>query len=293
MAPVGSGASPSPGPEPPGRYIDLHTHSTVSDGALSPADLVRAAAGVGLRTLALTDHDTIDGVAEARATGVGLGVEIIPGVELGTSVERKEHHILGYFVAIDDPAFQAALFDLAARRMRRAEAMVERLAAVGVTVPLAEVLQVAGTGTVGRPHLARVLMAHGHASSIGEAFERFLKHGRPAYVPREPFPPEEAIALVRRAGGVPVLAHPLSTGDPHAAVARLLPAGLGGLEVYYGEYDDETRRSLRLLADRTGLIPTGGSDFHGPGYRAGRELGGAPVPPDTVDRLRGAAHLVR
>lgn len=290
---MGIGASPSSEPTSPGGLVDLHTHSTVSDGTLSPADLVREAARVGLDTLALTDHDTIDGVAEARAAGAELGVGIVPGVELGTSVERKEHHILGYFVDVDDPTFRAALIDLAARRMRRAEAMVERLAAAGVAVPLAEVLREAGSGTVGRPHLARALIAHGHVGSIGEAFDRYLKHGRPAYVPREPFPPEEAIALVRRAGGVPVLAHPLSTGDPEAAVARLQPAGLGGLEVYYGEYDDETRRSLRLLADRSGLIATGGSDFHGPAYRAGRELGGAPVPPDTVDRLREAAYLVR
>lgn len=277
----------------PAYPIDLHTHSTVSDGTLTPGDLIREAARVGLRTLALTDHDTIDGVAMARATGQELGIDVVPGVELGTSVERREHHILGYFVDIDDPAFQAALVDLAARRMRRAEAMVERLAAVGVSVPLADVLREAGSGTVGRPHLARVLIAHGHAETVNNAFERYLKHGMPAYVPREPFPPEEAIALVLSAGGVAVLAHPWSTGDPEAAVARLLPAGLGGLEVYYGEYDDATRETLRQLADRAGLIPTGGSDFHGPGYRAGRELGGAPVPDDTVARLRELARSVR
>lgn len=286
-------APPSDGSVRAVSRIDLHTHSTTSDGTLSPDALVREAAKIGLRTLALTDHDTIDGVPEAVATGRETGVEIIPGVELGTSVERREHHILGYFVDIDDAAFQAALVDLAARRIRRAETMIGRLAEIGVAVSLEEVLQEAGQGTVGRPHLARVLIRHGHAANVGDAFERYLKHGRPAYVPREPFPPEEAIALVRSAGGVPVLAHPLSTGDPETAVARLLPAGLGGLEVYYGEYDDDTRQTLLHLADRVGLIPTGGSDFHGPGYHAGRELGGAPVPADTFDRLRHAAQPVR
>jgi predicted metal-dependent phosphoesterase TrpH len=269
--------------------IDLHTHSTVSDGLLSPADLVRAAARDGVTALALTDHDTIGGVQEAIETGREAGIEVVPGVELGTSVERREHHILGYFVDDTLSSFLADLDELASRRVRRATLMVERLAEAGIPITLDEVLAEAGHGTVGRPHLARVLIAHGHASDVGDAFEKFLKAGRPAYVPRQPFPPEEAIDLILRAGGVPVLAHPYSTGDPAAAVARLKPAGLLGLEVYYGEYDDDQRASLRALADRTGLIPTGGSDFHGYGYRAGRDLGGPPVPADTVERLRRAA----
>ncbi len=270
--------------------IDLHTHSTVSDGLLSPDALVRAAARGGLTTLALTDHDTIDGVQEAIDTGQEVGVEIVPGVELGTSVERREHHILGYFVDIARTSFRADLDELASRRVRRATLMVERLADAGVPITLNDVLAVAGHGTVGRPHLARVLIAHGFATDVSDAFEKYLKAGRPAYVPRQPFPPEEAIDLILRAGGVPVLAHPFSTGDPVAAVARLQPAGLLGLEVYYGEYDDDQRGFLRSLADRTGLIPTGGSDFHGFGYRSGRELGSPPVPEDTVDRLRAATN---
>lgn len=269
--------------------IDLHTHSTVSDGLLLPGDLVREAARAGLSALALTDHDTIGGVQEAIDTGREVSVEVVPGVELGTSVERREHHILGYFVDITMPEFRAELDDLANRRIRRATLMVERLAEVDVSITLDEVLAVAGHGTVGRPHLARVLIAHGYASDVSDAFERYLKAGRPAYVPRQPFPPEEAIALILKAGGAPVLAHPFSTGDPAAAVARLQPAGLLGLEVYYGEYDDAQRGMLRDLADRTGLIPTGGSDFHGFGYRAGRDLGGPPVPADTIERLRAAS----
>lgn len=272
--------------------IDLHTHSTVSDGLLSPADLVREAARGGLTALSLTDHDTVGGVQEAIDTGRSVGVEVVPGVELGTSVERREHHILGYFVDISRPSFQGDLDELASRRVLRATLMVERLAEVGIHVALDEVLAVAGHGTVGRPHLARVLIAHGYATDIGDAFEKYLKAGRPAYVPRQPFPPEEAVDLILRAGGVPVLAHPFSTGDPAAAVARLQPAGLLGLEVYYGEYDDAQRAELRSLADRTGLIPTGGSDFHGFGVRAGRDLGAPPVPADTVERLRDAAGAV-
>ncbi len=274
---------------PTARRIDLHTHSTVSDGMLSPDDLVREAAQLGVEIMALTDHDTVDGVPEAMETGRTIGVEVVPGVELGTSVERREHHILGYLVDIDDRVFRAALEDLAARRLRRAETMIQRLAEAGVAVSLAEVLAEAGNGTVGRPHLARVLIAHGYVADIGEAFERFLKFGRPAYVPRQPFPPEEAIALILQAGGVPALAHPFSTGDPQAANERLKPAGLQGLEVYYGEYDHAQRASLKSLADRFGLIPTGGSDYHGPAYRAGRDLGAPPVPADTVERLRAAA----
>jgi predicted metal-dependent phosphoesterase TrpH len=271
--------------------IDLHTHSTVSDGLLSPADLVRAAASGGVSALALTDHDTIGGVREAVDIGREVGVEVVPGVELGTSVERREHHILGYFIDVTKPSFQADLDELASRRLRRATLMVERLEQFGIPITLEEVLAEAGHGTVGRPHLARVLIAHRYASDVGDAFEKYLKAGQPAYVPRQPFPPEEAIDLILRAGGVPVLAHPFSTGDPAAAVARLQPAGLLGLEVYYGEYDDARRAELRSLADRTGLIPTGGSDFHGYGYRDGRDLGGPPVPGDTVERLRAASAM--
>lgn len=269
--------------------VDLHTHSTASDGLLRPADLVREAGRLGVLTISLTDHDTIDGLAEAQRAGAELGVEVIPGVELGSSIERHEHHLLGYFIEPDSDRLRQDLAELAARRRVRVETMVARLNEVGVRLTLDEVYAEAGRGSVGRPHVARVLVASGQVGSIGEAFDRYLKFGQPGYVPRQPFTPEEAVAMISRAGGVPVLAHPLSTGDPESAIRRLRPAGLMGLEVFYGEYRPAIWEQLAGLARTYGLIATGGSDYHGPNYRAGRDLGGPPVPPDTVERLRAAA----
>jgi predicted metal-dependent phosphoesterase TrpH len=279
-----SSASQGPRANP----VDLHTHSTASDGLLRPAELVRTAARRGITALGLTDHDTVAGVAEATVESERVGVEVVPGVELGTSASRREVHVLGYFVDAASPLLLDTLASLAARRRDRAALMVERLGELGVPLTVEEVFALAGSGSVGRPHVARALVARGAATDVADAFDRYLAGGRPAYVPRQPFAPEEAVGLVRAAGGVPVLAHPLTTGDPEGMVARLLPAGLGGLEVYYGEYDAKTRNALLALADRHGLIPTGGSDFHGEGLKHGRDLGGPAVPVETVDRLRRA-----
>jgi predicted metal-dependent phosphoesterase TrpH len=268
--------------------IDLHTHSTASDGLLAPRALVAAAAERGLTTIALTDHDTVRGLAEAEAAGREFGVEVVPSLELGSDVARKEVHLLGYFVDPAAPLLLATLATLAARRRDRMALMVARLNELGVAVGLDEVLALAGSGSVGRPHLARALVARGAVSSVGDAFDRYLAAGRPAFVRRQPFSPEEAVELILCAGGIPTLAHPLTTGDPEAMIERLLSVGLAGLEVYYGEYDAATRHELRTLADRYDLIPTGGSDYHGEGFRHGRDLGGASVPSECVDRLRAA-----
>jgi predicted metal-dependent phosphoesterase TrpH len=273
--------------------IDLHTHSTASDGLLSPRELVAAAARRGVTTLALTDHDTVSGLAAAGEAGAQLGVEVIPGVELGSDVARREVHLLGYYVDPSSGPLLAALAGLAARRRDRMAEMVDRLNGLGVSVTLDEVQELAGSGSVGRPHLARALVARGAATDVADAFDRYLAAGRPAYVRRQPFSPEEAVALVRAAGGVPVLAHPLTTGDPAAVIERLRPVGLVGLEVYYGEYDEATRRSLGALADRHDLLATGGSDYHGEGFKAGRDLGGAAVPATCLVALRAAGDAAR
>ena len=285
-AATGSDASPQ-------SVVDLHTHSNASDGVLPPAVLVAEAARWGLRTLGLTDHDTTAGVGEAVAAGARFGVEIIPGVELSTGSDGdREIHLLGYFIDPEDAKLQARLAEFAHGRRVRVERIVERLTAVGAPVELERVFELAGPGTVGRPHVARALIERGHVATVAEAFERFLRSGRPGFVPRYKVEPERAIALVAGAGGVPVLAHPLGTGDVEGTLGRLVPVGLRGLEVYYGEYDEATRASLREVADRWGLIPTGGSDFHGAGFKPGRDLGGPPVPPESVDRLRAAAREI-
>jgi predicted metal-dependent phosphoesterase TrpH len=269
--------------------VDLHTHSTYSDGLLSPAMLVEEAASRGVRILALTDHDTVAGIGEARAAGDRHGVEIIPGVELSAALQGgNEVHLLGYFVDVDDPTLLEQLAGYARARDERMEHMVERLNRIGAPVALGRVREIAGHGTVGRPHLGRALVEAGYAVDLSDAFARYIGGGKPAFVPRPRVDPRDAIALVRAAGGVPVLAHPFSAGGVESVLDRLVPAGLAGMEVFYGEYDPEDREILRQIATRRGLIATGGSDYHGPDRRAARELGSAPVPLAAVAALRHA-----
>jgi predicted metal-dependent phosphoesterase TrpH len=270
------------------RGVDLHAHSTASDGLLTPAALVEEASRRELRVLALTDHDTLAGLPEATETASGLGIELIPGVELSAESGPHEIHILGYYVRPDDTELQAALAHSAGEREMRVARMVERLNTLGYPVALAAVREIAGDGTIGRPHIARAMIAAGYVGSLTDAFDRFLGNGKPAFVPRELTPPEDNVALLRRAGAVPVLAHPLSTGDVQGTLARLVPRGLLGVEVYYGEYSPEQRSELKAIADAWSLIATGGSDYHGPNFKEGRELGTAPVPLASARALRRA-----
>jgi predicted metal-dependent phosphoesterase TrpH len=269
--------------------VDLHSHCTYSDGLLSPAMLVEEAASRGVRILALTDHDTVAGIGEARAAGERLEVEIIPGVELSAALPSGgEVHLLGYFVDVDDHALLTELAGFARARAERMERMVERLSRIGAPVALERVQEIAGHGTVGRPHLGRALVEAGYAEDLSDAFARYIGGGKPAFVPRPRVDPRDAIALVRAAAGVPVLAHPFSTGGVESVLDRLVPAGLAGMEVDYGEYSPEDREILREIATRRGLVATGGSDYHGPDRRLARELGSAGVPPAAVDELRRA-----
>jgi predicted metal-dependent phosphoesterase TrpH len=273
--------------------VDLHTHSNVSDGLLTPTELIREADRRGLRVLALTDHETVAGLAEAEVAAADVGIEFIPGVELNTDVDRHEVHILGYHVDRNDAALVAALAHLEDQRVERIERMVRHLDEIGKPVDLDRVRELAGPGTIGRPHVARAMIERGYVGSVSEAFERYLASGRPGFVPRRPNDPEAAVRLIRRNGAVPVLAHPLTTGDVETILQRLTQAGLLGLEAYYGEYDEAVQLELRATADRWGLIATGGSDYHGEGFRHGRDLGGPAVPMEAVERLRDAAKHTR
>lgn len=280
-----------------GRHVispfDLHTHSTVSDGLLTPAQLVAEASQLGISVLSLTDHDTLGGLSEAIGAGETHGVTIIPGVELSAEAGSHEIHILGYFVDPSDPVLEAALSGNARNRVLRIERIVGRLRNLGLQIEMNRVLEIAGDGTVGRPHVARALIESGYVVSITEAFDRYLASGRPGFVPRLRSSPVDSVRLIREAGAVPVLAHPLSTGDVERTLQQLVPAGLLGIEVYYGEYPAETHRLLRSIADQWQLIPTGGSDYHGPGFREGRDLGSAPVPAESVIRLRQSWEALR
>jgi len=258
--------------------IDLHSHTTASDGLLAPADLVSLAGQRGLSVLGVTDHDTIDGLSEAQMAAVAVGVTVVPGVELSTSIDGNDVHILGYFVDPSDRQFVASLRHLADGRVRRILTMVERLDISGYPIAIEPILKQATTGSVGRPHVARALVESGAAANVGEAFDRFLKPGKPGWVEKERFTSEEAIRLILDNGAIPVLAHPFSSGDVEATLARLVPAGLQGLEVFYGEYTPAQHADLLERAEHWRLIPTGGSDYHGPQFKEGRELGSAPVP---------------
>jgi predicted metal-dependent phosphoesterase TrpH len=270
--------------------VDLHTHSTASDGLHQPQELVRLAHEAGLEVIGLADHDTTAGLAAAMAEGERVGVSVIPAIEINTDLpqKRSEAHMLGYLMDYEQPAFQAGLRALREARARRGERMVEKLRAMGLDVTWERVRELAG-GAVGRPHIARALMEKGYASSVSDAFDRFIGPGRPAYVPRYKLTPEDAVRLIRSVRGVPVLAHPTYIqGLEDWLLPSLVAAGMQGLECYYGQYDDATVERLLRLADAHGLLATGGSDYHGPNMHP-TPLGGRYVPPICVERLRAQA----
>jgi 3',5'-nucleoside bisphosphate phosphatase len=267
-----------------GYEIDLHTHSLRSDGALSPADLVRRAAARGVRIQALSDHDTLAGVADAVAAGTELGVRIIPATELNTESEWGDAHVLGYFIDPADAALEERLRWLRENRGRRLELMVEKLNALGYAVEHGRVLEIAQGGALGRPHLAQALFEKGYVKSYDEAFDTLIAKDSPAYVARVGLTPLEAVMLVRDHGGVPSLAHPGTVVGLDALLPKLVAAGLAGIEAYYGAHSPDMTAACLARARQHGLVATGGSDFHGRGEH-GVDLGGVFVPPETIERL--------
>ena len=267
-----------------GYAIDLHTHSLRSDGALSPAELVRRAAARGVRIQALSDHDTLAGVADAVATGTELGVRIIPATELNTESEWGDAHVLGYFIDPADAALEERLRWLRENRGRRIELMVEKLNALGYAVELGRVLEIAQGGALGRPHLAQALLEKGYVKSYDAAFDTLIAKDSPAYVARVGLTPLEAVTLVREHGGVPSLAHPGTVVELDALLPKLVAVGLAGIEAYYGSHSPEMTVACLARARLHDLVPTGGSDFHGRGEH-GVDLGGVFVPPEAIERL--------
>lgn len=270
--------------------LDLHTHSTASDGLYAPAELVKLAHQAGLTTIALTDHDTTNGLAEAQAAGATLGVTVIPGIEINTYLPqgRGEAHVLGYYLDTANPDLQAFLRFLRDARVQRGERMVALLREQGFDITWERVRELA-RGTVGRPHVALALMEKGYAESISDAFNRYISPGRPAYVPRFKMAPEDAVRMLRSVRGVPVLAHPMRLyGLEDDLLPRLMEAGLLGLECYYGDYDEPTVEHLLALAEQYGLVATGGTDYHGPNVHP-TPLGGRYVPPEAAIQVRALA----
>jgi predicted metal-dependent phosphoesterase TrpH len=272
------------------NYIDLHTHSTASDGIYAPAELLQRAKDIGLRIVALTDHDSTGGLQEAVQEAGKLDIDLIPGIEINTDVAGGEVHVLGYFLEYERPAFQDVLKVLRDARVRRGQRMVELLNEQGIAVSWERVREIA-RGSVGRPHVAQALMEAGYVQSIGEAFDKYIGKGCYAYVPRYKLTPVDAVRFIASANGLPVIAHPLELPGLEELrnwLPELCDAGMVGLETYYGPYTDEEVQVLRALADTYHLIPTGGSDFHGPGIHP-TPLGGRHVPFEAVERLKAGA----
>lgn len=272
--------------------VDLHLHTTASDGSLSPTELVRAAKAEVLECIAITDHDSTNGIEEAVAVGERLGVQVIPGIEVSTDIPKAEVHILGYFLNYRDESFQELLRQLRDGRRDRAQKMVTKLAEMGIEVPWERVLEVAGAGSVGRPHIAEVMVERGLASTTVEAFSNYIGRNGPAYVERYKLTPVEAVQLILKVSGQPVLAHPLEIVALEKILPDLVAAGLVGMEAYYAGYSPEAVEALVALADEHGLIPTGGTDFHGRETQdqGPRHPGDVFVPWESVRRLKTRAN---
>jgi predicted metal-dependent phosphoesterase TrpH len=250
------------------KLIDLHTHSTASDGSYTPAEVVRLAKESGLAAVALTDHDTVDGLAEAVAAGEEFGVEVIPGVEISAQFPGGTMHILGLFVDYRNGRLDQRLAVLKQARIDRNPRIIAKLNALDIPITMAQVNQISGGGQVGRPHIARALLEAGYVQELQEAFDKYLGWRKPAYVSKFRFPPDQALAMIREAQGIPVLAHPFTLGLGSAfALKNLLielkGLGLAGLEVYYSEHTPEQEALYLKLARELDLQISGGSDFHG------------------------------
>jgi predicted metal-dependent phosphoesterase TrpH len=243
--------------------IDLHVHTTASDGRLTPQEIVALAAKQGVGLLAIADHDTVAAYAPAvEAARAYPDLKVIPAIELSSHAPGNEVHILGYFIHCTNPVLEAELKILRSSREERAKAMVAKLQGMGLDITLERVQELAGTGSVGRPHIAQALMEKGLVTDFREVFDKYIGQGGPAYVDRHKLSPEQAIGLVLGCGGIPVLAHP-TTLNLDALLPGMLAAGLMGLEVYYKDYFPETRQDLANLARKHRLVATGGTDYHG------------------------------
>jgi 3',5'-nucleoside bisphosphate phosphatase len=276
------------------RWIDLHTHSTASDGSFSPKELIRYSATKHLQAVALSDHDCTDGLDEAMEEAERLGIEVIPAVELSADHTGGTMHLLGFFMDRHHAGFCDGLRRLQNARKERNPKIVHKLQGQGLEITYEEVVAASGGGQVGRPHFAKVLLRKGYVSSMQEAFERYLKRGAPGYVEKFRFSPKEAITAIHEAGGVVVLAHPFTLyREPSTLFEPLLSTlaedGLDGMEVIYSTYSDEQSRYYRGLAEKYQLLPSGGSDFHGthkPGIDLGVGQGRLKVPFDLLEPLR-------
>ncbi len=274
--------------------IDLHLHTLASDGRLTPTELIQLVVQQGLQTISITDHDSTEGLAEAyEAAKEFPHLRIIPGIEMSADLPGNEVHVLGYFLDYHDVEFQATLTEFRRGRVDRARIMVEKLDALGMHVDWDRVQHFAGDGSVGRPHIALALVEAGFFKEPKEAFEEYLGNDGLAYYDRPKLNPIESVEMIKRVGGVPVLAHPTFMNDMEGGITDLKKVGLVGMEVYYAQYNDDTVRHLARLAKEYDLISCGGSDYHGLG-NSGEPLPGTLGPPEeTIQLLEDAAAKVK
>jgi hypothetical protein len=273
--------------------IDLHTHSTASDGTLSPAELVREAGKCGLRAVALTDHDTTNGLQEAIEAGRSEGVELIPGCELSVDYPRGHMHILGLWLPAHPEIVRQKLAYLRERRHSRNERIISKLRKLGLDIDYGQVKSLAGDASVGRPHIARVLVGRGYADSVQAAFDRYIGPGGKAYVPKDKLKPGEAIEVLKREKATVILAHPysleLEDAELRSEIAKLQELGLDGVEVLYPEHGERQTESYRAICRDLDLLQSGGSDFHGSvkaDIALGSGRGGLHVPYELLERMK-------
>lgn len=266
------------------KTADLHLHTTFSDGTDRPERMVELAREAGLSAIAITDHDNTEAIAIAQPPASRAGIELIPGIEMSASADGCEVHVLGFLIDLANPALVRHLDEQKARRVARVHEMVNRLGRVGVRIEAREVLELAGEGTVGRPHVARILLKHGYITTLPEAFSKYIGPDNPGFVPGSPLPPSQIIRVIRDAGGIPVLAHPVYLKrDP--LIDEFANDGLLGLEVFHSGHTPEMARHYERIADRLKLLKTGGSDYHGES-KDGLPVGTVKLPYHHVEALK-------
>ena len=268
-----------------GRRIDLHSHSLASDGQYAPAELAEQIVRAGVSVWSLSDHDTVAGLEAAAEAARRLSLRLVPGIELSAFLERREIHLLGHFVDPRHPALKRFEDQLALHRRERMHSIVELLAGLGIRIRVADIEKFGDGKTIGRPHVARAILETGAVSSVKEAFDRYLGEGRPAYVQRFRLELDDAVRLVRQAGGTVTVAHPgvnrLERGD----LVRLAGVGVAGIETHHPDHNPSVREKYLRLADELDLVPTAGSDYHGEAISPDRRLGQVTMQPEDLDRL--------
>lgn len=265
---------------------DLHLHTTASDGRLSPQELVQRAGHLGLEVIAITDHDSVAGIPSALAAAKSFpNLLVIPGVEIDTDIPDHDVHILGYFMDYRNIEFANTLERLRNSRYERGQKMVAKLAEFGIQIDWERVLELASGGAIGRPHIAQAMLERGYISSFKEAFTQYIGRNCIAYVKRTKITPLEAVTLIVKANGLPFLAHPADIENLESFVRQLQQAGLVGIEVYYAHYSPDKVERLRTVADKYGLVSSGGSDYHGLDNTVGADIGTIDIPRESVDQI--------